>query len=131
LAFAWHRQPLEQLHRRLSSYGAALITGATPATARSAAVRRLQAGEIRVLVAQIAAGGTAITATAARRVCFLELAWTPSLNWQSSKRAHRVGQHHPVMVDVLSVPGSIDSAVLELLNRKSWEIAELEREAAA
>ena len=78
LLFGWHVEALEQLHARLARHGAALVTGATPAKARDVAVQRLQAGEIKMLVAQIAAAGTAITATAARRVCFAELAWTPA-----------------------------------------------------
>jgi len=129
LLFGWHVEALERLHERLARHGAALITGATPAKARDRAVQRLQAGEIKIFVGQIAAAGTAITATAARRVVFAELAWVPALNHQAAKRAHRLGQHHPVLVDILTVPDSIDSTVAAVLERKLHEIAELERAA--
>jgi SWI/SNF-related matrix-associated actin-dependent regulator of chromatin subfamily A-like protein 1 len=126
LLFGWHVEALEQLHARLEHHGAALVTGATTSAARDAAVRQLQAGKIRVLVGQIQACGVAITATAVRRVVFSELAWVPALNHQAAKRAHRVGQHHPVLVDMLAVPNSIDTTVVALLERKMAEIAALE-----
>jgi SNF2 family DNA or RNA helicase len=129
LLFGWHVAALEWMHARLARRGAALVTGATPSKARDIAVRRLQAGEIKVLVGQIQACGTAITATAARRVVFAELAWVPALNHQAAKRAHRLGQHHPVLVDVLTVPDSLDSTVAAVLERKLHEIAELEHAA--
>jgi SNF2 family DNA or RNA helicase len=130
LIFGWHVEALEQTHARLAHHGAALITGSTPAKQRDAAVRRLQAGEIKALVGQIGAAGVAITATAARRVIFTEMAWTPALNEQALKRAHRTGQRQPVLVDMLTVPDSIDNAVVGLLAKKMTEIAELEEAAA-
>jgi SWI/SNF-related matrix-associated actin-dependent regulator of chromatin subfamily A-like protein 1 len=130
LVFGWHVEALEQLHERLARHGAALITGATPAKARDAAVRRLQAGEIRVLVGQTLACGFAITATRATRVCFLELAWTPALNEQAARRAHRLGQANAVLVDVLAAPG-LDAAVIGVLERKLAEIGALLQERAA
>jgi SNF2 family DNA or RNA helicase len=130
LLFGWHVEALERAYAHLKRHGAALVTGATSAKVCDVAVQRLQAGEIKILIAQIAAAGTAISATAARRVCFLELAWTPSLNEQAAKRAHRLGQTHPVLVDILTVPDSIDSSVAGVLERKLAEIAALEGRAA-
>ena len=67
-----------------------------------------------------------MTLTAGRRAVFLEQAFVPAMNWQALKRCHRIGQHRPVLGEVLVVPGSIDEAVQALLVRKAHDIASLE-----
>jgi SWI/SNF-related matrix-associated actin-dependent regulator of chromatin subfamily A-like protein 1 len=129
LLFGWHVEALERLHAKLAHRGAALITGSTPAAQRDAAVAKLQSGAIRILIAQILAGGVAVTAHRAHRVIFAESSWVPALNSQAAARAHRLGQAHPVLVDQLVAPG-LDEAVVGLLAKKSFEIRALEGEAA-
>jgi SNF2 family DNA or RNA helicase len=79
----------------------------------------------RVFIGQIVAAGQAITLTAARRAVFLEMAWTPSANFQALKRCHRIGQRWPVLGEALCAPG-LDEAVQGLLVRKARDIKTLE-----
>jgi SNF2 family DNA or RNA helicase len=131
LAWAWHTEPLHQLAARLRRHQPLLIEGATPAADRAAAVARFQTDpRCRVFLGQIQAAGQAITLTAGRRAVFLEQAFIPGLNHQALKRCHRIGQHHPVLGEVLIVPDSIDEAVNALLVRKTRDIALLEERAA-
>jgi SWI/SNF-related matrix-associated actin-dependent regulator of chromatin subfamily A-like protein 1 len=130
LAWGWHVQALEELRNRLLRHRPVMITGDTPQKARDAAVAAFQGDPaVRIFVGQIQAAGQAVTLTAGRRAVFLEQAFVPSLNWQALKRCHRIGQHRPVLGEVLVVPDSIDQAVQELLARKA-DIAILEAIAA-
>jgi SWI/SNF-related matrix-associated actin-dependent regulator of chromatin subfamily A-like protein 1 len=130
IVWGWHTEPLEQLRASLAKHLPLLVTGATPRRERDAAVAAFQGDpERKVFVGQIAAAGQAITLTAARRAVFLELAWTPALNFQALKRCHRIGQTWPVLGEALCAPG-LDEAVQTLLARKSRDIAMLERAAA-
>ena len=105
-----------------------LVTGGTPRKLRDVNVAAFQDDpEVRVFIGQIQAAGQAVTLTAGRRAVFLEQAFVPAMNWQALKRCHRIGQHRPVLGEVLVVPGSIDEAVQALLVRKAHDIASLGR----
>ena len=53
---------------------------------------------VRVLAANIIAGGVGVTLTAARNVVFNDLDWVPANHWQAEDRAYRIGQRHTVNV---------------------------------
>jgi SNF2 family DNA or RNA helicase len=126
ICFGWHTEPLAQLHAALAAHKPLLIDGGTPQRDRDAAVAAFQNDPTRrVFIGQIQAAGQAVTLSAARRVVFVEQAWSPSLNWQALKRAHRISQHHPVLGEALCAPG-LDEAVQALLVRKSRDIRTLE-----
>ena len=127
LAWAWHVEALQQLHQGLARHNLVLVTGGTPRKLRDVNVAAFQDDpEVRVFIGQIQAAGQAVTLTAGRRAVFLEQAFVPAMNWQALKRCHRIGQHRPVLGEVLVVPGSIDEAVQALLVRKAHDIASLE-----
>jgi SNF2 family DNA or RNA helicase len=73
----------------------------------------------RVFLATIQTGGEGITLTAARRMVFLDLMWTPADNLQAMKRIHRFGQNRTSFVYEILARGTIDfSAILPTLKRK-------------
>ena len=80
----------------------------------------------RVLILQIATGGTALTLHRAHHVIFAETTWTPADVVQAAKRCHRIGQRSSVLVRVVSLAGSIDEVVAAVITRKARELAELE-----
>jgi SWI/SNF-related matrix-associated actin-dependent regulator 1 of chromatin subfamily A len=124
--FGWHVHTLEQLTRRLAEYEAVLVTGSTPAGARTIAIERFQKRAFtRVFVGQILAAGTAITLTAASEVVIMEPSWVPGENQQAISRVHRLGQHDSVLATYLYLPGTLDQRILSVFRRKAVETKEI------
>ncbi len=72
----------------------------------------------------VGAAGVGITLTAASRVCFLDLPWTPGGKQQAEDRAHRIGQKNPVEIVNVLARGTIDERMLKLLADKEFIIAQ-------
>ena len=126
VVFAWHKDVIELLAKKLERFGVRTITGATPALERRASVEAFQTSpRVRVIVANIVAGGVGITLTAAADVVFAEQSWTPGDNAQASDRCHRIGQTERVRVRFASLAGTIDEAVTASLRTKSAMIREV------
>ena len=75
--------------------------------------------DVRVLVANIVAGGVGLNLTAARQVVFNDLDWVPANHWQAEDRAYRIGQRGSVNVTYFSASGTIDEFVAYVLRVKS------------
>jgi SNF2 family DNA or RNA helicase len=124
VVFAIHRSVIEVLGRIKD---AAVIHGDTPGGEREELLRKFQRdAEPRVLVLQLATGGTALTLTAACHVLFAEISWSPADNVQAAARCHRIGQTRSVLAQIVSLAGSIDEGVGATVLRKSAELAELD-----
>jgi SWI/SNF-related matrix-associated actin-dependent regulator of chromatin subfamily A-like protein 1 len=74
---------------------------------------------VRVLVANIIAGGVGLHLTAARQVVFNDLDWVPSNHWQAEDRAYRIGQTNTVHVTYVKAGGTVDDFVGTLLETKA------------
>jgi hypothetical protein len=99
---------------------AVLLTGATPSAKRQGLVDRFQDDpEVRVMVANVIAGGVGITLTAARQVVFNDLDWVPANHWQAEDRAYRIGQTNAVNVTYFTAEGTIDEFVAHALRTKA------------
>lgn len=92
--FSQSRQIMELLAKRLdktnASYG--LFTGSVSQQRRNALIDSFQAGETRLFLGTIAAGGEGITLTRASEMVFFDRTWNPSKNVQTEDRIHRIGQ---------------------------------------
>ena len=95
------------------------LTGATPADERGALVQRFQRGEVPLMMLSLKAGGVGLNLTAADTVIHLDPWWNPAVEEQASARAHRIGQHKPVLVYKLIAAGSIEERMRALQARKS------------
>lgn len=115
VVFSAHVAPIEALGKR---EGWAIITGATPATERTAIEDKFQKGEIKGIAASIKAGGVAITLTRACHAIFLDLEWTPALNAQAEDRICRIGQTRPVQILRMIADHALDERIMELLGEK-------------
>jgi SWI/SNF-related matrix-associated actin-dependent regulator 1 of chromatin subfamily A len=73
---------------------------------------------IRVFVATMKVAGVALTLTAANKVCFNDLPWTPGDLRQCEDRAHRIGQKNSVNVYKMVAEGTLDEYINDLLNDK-------------
>lgn len=123
VVFCVHLEVVDTLARRL---GALRLTGSTPAAERQRIVDQFQRSPTaRVLIAQLQSGGVGITLTAACDVVFVEQSFVPGDNAQAAKRCHRIGQTKPVLVRFLSLAGSVDELLVDILARKTAMIAEV------
>lgn len=125
IVFALHTDVIATICNSLGIF-ARSITGKTRPDDRQTALDDFQARRLPVLVLQMSIASTALTLTAAEHVIFAESSWVPADMQQAAKRAHRIGQDRPVLARVVSLAGSIDEVVSDILVRKSRMIATLE-----
>jgi SWI/SNF-related matrix-associated actin-dependent regulator 1 of chromatin subfamily A len=126
VVFAHHKEVVERIRASLLRFGALAITGATPATKRAERVRRFQTDpSVRVMVANIVAGGVGVTLTAASDVVFAEQSWTPGDNAQAADRCHRIGQTRRVRVRFMTLADTIDEVITQSLRQKIRMIREV------
>lgn len=128
ILFAHHQSVIDEMvgDFRFQGLGVVKIDGRDGPAARQAAIDGFQTDpKIRIFVGQIQAAGTSITLTAASDVILVEPSWVPNENVQAACRAHRIGQKDGVLVRVMALAGTIDSRILDVVARKSAEIAQL------
>lgn len=119
LVFSCFDKPVQTIAAKLGEQ-AVVLTGATPAGERQRLVDRFQQEDgVRVLVANILAGGVGLNLTAARQVVFNDLDWVPANHWQAEDRAYRIGQTATVNVTYMAAPGTLDDFVAGVLRTKS------------
>ena len=119
IVFSCFDGPIQKIARELGA-AAVVVTGKTPAAARQPLVDRFQSdGEVRVLVANIIAGGTGLNLTAATQVVFNDLDWVPTNHWQAEDRAYRIGQTRTVNVTYFVARDTIDDFVQAVLETKA------------
>ena len=99
--------------------GAARLLGEDDSATRQANVDRFQKDpDCRLIVCSLAAGGVGITLTAASNVAFVEFGWTPAAHDQAEDRCHRIGQTDQVTGWYLAAQGTIDTDILDLVEKK-------------
>jgi SNF2 family DNA or RNA helicase len=109
------------LKKHKAALGAACVTlsGEDGPEARMDAVDAFQTNpEVRVIVANIVAGGVGITLTAGTHVIFQDLDWVPANLAQAEDRAYRLGQKSSVTVEYMLAAGTLDRFIAELLKAK-------------
>lgn len=114
VVFVHHRDSVLMLEEALKDYGCVKIYGGTSQEEAFSNVQAFQEdSSVRVFVGNLQAAGEGITLTAASHVVIAEPSWVPSEIQQAADRCHRiVGTIEPVMVDLLTVQGSIDAKML-------------------
>jgi len=120
LVFAHHEAVLDALVAGpLSSVRHMRIDGKVSSSLRDKNIHTFQTDPgCRVALLSITAAGVGITLTAASRVVFAELNWTPGLLRQCEDRAHRIGQTKPVHVQYLIAAGTLDEVMWKVLENK-------------
>ncbi len=95
------------------------IDGSTPMKERGPIVEQFQTdGATRVFVGNLDACAEGITLTAADTVVYYSLTFNAAKFSQSQDRIHRIGQTHPCLYLILSVPGTIDGKIAAALDKK-------------
>ena len=90
-----------------------------PPCAGSWAVDAFNAGEIDVIVGQIAAMGVSLNLQGGSHIVVIEQDWSPALMSQFYARCHRIGQKDHVHVDILESDTKLDKAVRKIAQRKA------------
>ena len=98
---------------------AVLVNGSVSSKERERAVRQFQTSDsVRLFAGNIKAAGTGLTLTAASRLAFAELGWTPGEHAQAEDRIHRIGQKSGAHVSYLVAHGTVEEKLLKILHRK-------------
>jgi SNF2 family DNA or RNA helicase len=108
---------LEQ-HLRTRNISPLFLHGGVPVAAREKLVDRFQAGEERVFLLSLKAGGTGLNLTRATHVVHYDRWWNPAVEDQATDRAFRIGQDRPVQVHRLISEGTVEDRIAQLLMRK-------------
>jgi len=123
IVFSSFLEPLESLKKCKPE--SVIYTGADSSQDRQVMVDKFQHTEdVCCFLGTVGAAGVGITLTAASRVAFLDLPWTPGGKVQAEDRAHRIGQTKPVEVVNVLARGTIDERMLQLLSDKEFIIAQ-------
>ena len=126
ILFAWHHDAINILVEGLQGFGTVRVDGRDSDKDKDFAVRAFQSNQhVRVFVGQLQAAGTSITLTAASDVLLVEADWVPSTNLQAICRAHRIGQKDGVLARFLTLEGSVDRYLMNILARKTKQLAHL------
>lgn len=94
------------------------LEGSTKAVERSQMVQAFNAGEGKVFLISLKAGGTGLNLTGADMVIHFDPWWNPAVEEQATDRAHRIGQKNTVQVIKLITQGTIEEKVYSLQEKK-------------
>ncbi|MEI5673094.1 MULTISPECIES: DEAD/DEAH box helicase [unclassified Nocardioides] len=125
LVFSQFTSFLARVRRRLDAEGIghAYLDGRT--RDRDAAIGEFRHGDAPAFLISLKAGGVGLTLTEASYVFVLDPWWNPAAEAQAVDRAHRIGQHQPVMVYRLVATDTIEEKVMELKARKAALFAQV------
>ena len=119
IVFSCFLRPLEILKTKFGDR-AVVITGEVPVAQRQERADRFQEDDdVRLLLANITAGGIGLNLTAARQVIFNDLDWVPVNHWQAEDRAYRIGQTDMVNVTYMVGRDTVDTFVRTVLETKA------------
>lgn len=133
--FAVSRQLIEMAEKRLKDKKIeySVIKGGQSGKNRQQNIDDFQAGNTKIILVVIAAGGVGLTLTAARIGAFLQRSWSFIDNHQAEGRLHRIGseRHESIeIVDYIS-RGTVDETVIEVAEGKEIKLEEIVRDRQA
>jgi len=117
--FTKHRNILEDLVEEFGYWGVRTIEGKQKADIRQNNIDDFQEKEnVRLMIANIRAGGIGITLNKASTVIFMELDWNYAIHEQASDRLHRIGQENRVDVYFFIAADTIDEYLYKMIVKK-------------
>jgi SNF2 family DNA or RNA helicase len=129
LIYAHHIKVIDHLMSVLADFNPVKIDGRETSAGRGKAVDRfLHDATCRVFIGNNAAS-TGLTLINEKNQCrdvfFVEASYTPANNLQFAARIHRIGQKDGVLARYMVATSTIDDRVMDIIARKTNEIAEL------
>lgn len=129
VVFARHTEVFSILKKAIPD--ALVINGKTPHKDRQNLIDifqgRVASKSARVLLCHIDIASTALDLTAAHDVIFAETPWVPKDLEQAASRCMGVNQTQPVMARIVTLKGSLDEAIINVVIRKAKQIAPIEQ----
>lgn len=121
LLFSQFTGMLDIIRRKLADKGITyyLLKGDTPKSERLHLVNKFNAGDTKVFLISLKAGGTGLNLTGADVVIHYDPWWNESVMNQATDRAYRIGQTRSVQVYKLVVKDSLEEKIMALQQRKS------------
>lgn len=124
VVFAVNHFMVDRIHEEFSN--SVIIVGGMNKTVKQKAVDDFQTDDkVKLLIANIKAGGIGLTLTAASNVAIVQFPWSPSVLNQAIDRVHRISQKHQVTVWELIAENTIENRILEILNKKEKIISQV------
>ncbi len=115
LVFSQWTSLLDRVEPRLQALGIDFLRLDGSTLRRRDVVDRFQSPEgPPVFLLSLKAGGTGLNLTAADYVIHLDPWWNPAVERQATDRAHRIGQHRPVVAIRLVSAGTVEERILDL-----------------
>ncbi len=120
LVFSQYVQMGRLLESHLAAKGVStlFLHGSVPPRKRDEMVEQFQAGEARVFLLSLKAGGTGLNLTRATHVIHYDRWWNPAVEDQATDRAYRIGQTQPVQVHRMVCEGTLEERIAALLRDK-------------
>ena len=117
VVFGWHREFLEAIAEETDSV---LYYGSMSPAEKEKSKADFIKGKAQVFVANIQSAGTGLNGLQKRssHAIFAESPWTWAEIEQAADRLHRMGQEHPVLIDILCVRGGIEEYILKAVVKK-------------
>ena len=94
------------------------ITGGDSSEAREKAVEDFQAGDKKIIICNVIAGGVGLTLTASQTILFNDYDWCSSSMMQCEDRIHRIGQKKKCNIYYMTANGTIDEKITKMLSEK-------------
>lgn len=111
---------LEYIAEELRTAGYKVVTyyGKTKPQERTAAINDFQTGDATIFLGQPKAGGIGITLTAARNMVWYSVGYNFADYAQGQGRFERIGQTQPMRMYHMVSRGTLDIAILRVINKK-------------
>ncbi len=94
------------------------LDGRTATRTRKREIDAFQAGDGKIFLISLKAGGLGLNLTSADYVIHMDPWWNPAVEAQASDRAHRIGQKRPVTVYRLVARNTIEEKIIALHQHK-------------
>jgi SWI/SNF-related matrix-associated actin-dependent regulator 1 of chromatin subfamily A len=118
VVFGWHKIGIHQLKECFQN--SVVIDGSITGIKRHEEIIRFRTDKnIRLMFGNIKAAGIGINLTEASHCLFIELPWNPSELRQCVDRLNRFGQLKPVNVWYLLIANSIETTMMDMIDRKA------------
>lgn len=119
IVFTEFLETLQHLHETLEADGVRTLVfhGSLNGTQKRRIVQAFRGGEAQVLLAT-ESGAQGLNLQTAHNLVNFDLPWNPTRIEQRIGRVHRIGQRSPVHVHTLTLSGTVEEYVLDVLTEK-------------
>lgn len=122
ICFIYHREMVEKLQEHFRAEAVHLYGGMSGNDKQAVVDQFNSDPQIKLFIASILAAGVGLNLTVSNHEIFGEIDWVPGRIEQAEKRAHRIGQERPVLVQYLVFESSLDSYMAKSMIEKMEKI---------